>query len=222
MPIRQLNKVTAIIWNSGSSVIEAADFIKADPLRIEVKGNEILDAKITQQTSPHLGCKIEMERNIGESKNMSAAKIHFDYLQHNDGFIAEVLYSFDSKEESTSKSQNQESESHSRKYGIQKSPGVVGTVKGIKDGPNPLPWNTNSSFKKNAIWLLFLVLLSLFFSGFVAYIGFDFYFNLDDTLAAIIYWIFSAAAFLFSILGFLTVYALYKFRPPKNLGRDIE
>ena len=75
-----------MLWNAGEETLTAADITTSDPLRITISDAKILDASILQTNNPSAQFQIEV------SQSGDAIFIHFDYLNHLDGAVAQIIH----------------------------------------------------------------------------------------------------------------------------------
>jgi hypothetical protein len=85
-----------IFWNAGRDTIDGQDLVKKDPLRIVCPQNvEILDIQIVSDNaelnSIRLGDSIESEDGV-------SYPISFEYLDHEEYFVIQVIHNGDSSE----------------------------------------------------------------------------------------------------------------------------
>ncbi|MDD5447112.1 MAG: hypothetical protein PHY36_04435 [Methanocellales archaeon] len=85
--IENLTATKIAFWNKGRDTINSQDIASADPLIISIKdGYKILDAKIiyTKNTANQF--------SVIPSDDRSYVKMHFDYLDKDDGAIIQILH----------------------------------------------------------------------------------------------------------------------------------
>lgn len=78
-------------WNAGKETIRKTDITPAAPLsiRLAVEG-EILDAQIIHQTEP--ACMCRLGEKVISPESPTLLPISFDYLDHNDGLIIQIVH----------------------------------------------------------------------------------------------------------------------------------
>ena len=97
------------IWNNGNQTIQGSQIVESDKLRIKLfDEGKILRARLQASTRPVLDASIQIS---GENE----AVISFDFLDPGDGFVAYIVHS-----------------------AAPRSAFLIGTVRGVKDGPRRL------------------------------------------------------------------------------------
>jgi len=93
VPQQRITVSRVFVWNEGTDTIDTADLTPIDPLRVEFsEGAELLDARIVFQTYPANQVRINVPALPSESKTPTNLNISFDYLDHSDGAIVQLVH----------------------------------------------------------------------------------------------------------------------------------
>jgi len=84
--VHNLTITKLMFWNAGEETLNAADIKTSDPLRITISDAIVLEASILQSNNPSTQFQIEV------SKSGDAIFINFDYLNHLDGAVIQIIH----------------------------------------------------------------------------------------------------------------------------------
>jgi hypothetical protein len=125
---REISKLTRSIltlWNAGEKTIAGSDIVEGDRLRLLLgDGSEILSAEIIQQSRAAIRSSVHLPK-----RPTDRATMEFDFLDHNDGFVVEVLHT-----------------------GKEILPLVQGTIRGMPAGLRRVPTNFDA-FLVPSVWM---------------------------------------------------------------------
>lgn len=83
-----LSVATVTFWNGGRKLLNISDVARLDPLRVELKGEgKILDTEVPRTTAIASGAEVVLDPS-----DPRVARITFDHLDVNQGFIVRVLH----------------------------------------------------------------------------------------------------------------------------------
>ena len=109
--VARLTKAMLILWNGGIDALRGEDIVQHDPIRISLSATgKILDYSIIGGTNDGNRVVVQIP-----SHSQNELIVTYDYLNPNDGAVIQVLH--DAK---------------------QRDPTVVGTAKGLSEGPRGL------------------------------------------------------------------------------------
>lgn len=92
--ISNLSVTKIAFWNAGKETIDKSDIACISPIKIEIKPEyEMLDANILFQKNKSNNFKIELSE---DKKNIS---INFDYLDHKEGAVIQILHTGNENED---------------------------------------------------------------------------------------------------------------------------
>lgn len=117
----KVDKITStelVIWNSGNTTINGYDIVEIDPLRLKCNEGSILKIEILRSTRNVIFPNFTLKEN--------EYRVGFDYLDHNDGFVAQIIHS-----------------------GPKKNIKIIGSIKGMPKGINYLGINFNGKALQN-------------------------------------------------------------------------
>jgi len=143
--IPRLTRSMLVAWNFGEKTINGRDIVESDTLRIEMgQDSSILSATVLKRSRDVIGATCSFG-----SASPSTASIQFDYLDPGDGFVVEVLHT-----------------------GERRHPKLVGTIKGIPQGPKNLGavlsqtrTNTRGPFPKSRrTFAIVVIAIGVFFA----------------------------------------------------------
>lgn len=90
--IADLSCTKFYIWNSGNTVLNTSDIVSSRPICIKNTGSAvILNAEIVRVSD-------ETNSFVIKSANEQSVEISFDYVDHGEGFVMQILHSGDSKD----------------------------------------------------------------------------------------------------------------------------
>lgn len=90
--IADLSYTKFYIWNSGNTVLNTSDIVSSRPICIKNTGSaEILSAEIVRVSD-------ETNSFTIKSATEQSVEVSFDYVDHGDGFVMQILHSGDSKD----------------------------------------------------------------------------------------------------------------------------
>lgn len=80
--IKSLNRYGVLIYNNGNKAFSGDDFLSSSPLKVEIKGNDIIDARVAASSAPHISAMIE---GGGDSLG-----VNFEFLNPKDALLLEI------------------------------------------------------------------------------------------------------------------------------------
>ena len=90
--ISDLSCTKFYVWNSGNTVLNASDIVSSRPICIKNTGSAIiLNAEIVRVSD-------ETNNFVIKSSTEQAVEVSFDYVDHGEGFVMQILHSGDSKD----------------------------------------------------------------------------------------------------------------------------
>lgn len=86
-PVETLSVTKVALWNGGNETINGEDVSGGDPLTVGVTGEaRLLDAKVVSESS------LATQFHITPMPNGMRVTIGFDYLDHNDGAVVQLVH----------------------------------------------------------------------------------------------------------------------------------